>query len=336
MGKKLGTDIEAMVMGAHYLEALDVESRASESLSDMERQDFLFQISSLNRTIDNLNRTVTTLHETIDLMKKQHEEDRVALVKLQDTIDKNMVLISELRKELKKKEERLDRNNGETYGPKSHKGNPIKDKSSSSASREEEKDGYDGSSQDDALVDTEQSSASSDSPSESASDTPDAVAGHHSGPRGNKYNLMDADEVEFLECLRDCIPEGWSVVGEKTVDEYHRESRVICTRFQVLILEDPFGKRHDFYMPVKADDDRVPYGNVVTGTHGTPEYIASLATDRYQMHLPVSRQMIRIANEKMSMCEQTVTNWLEKGADLLQNLLPSLTVLKEAYRLMLM
>lgn len=69
----------------------------------MERQGFLFQIASLNRTIDNLNRTVTTLHETIDLMKKQHEDDRVALVKLQDTIDKNTVLISELRKELKKK-----------------------------------------------------------------------------------------------------------------------------------------------------------------------------------------------------------------------------------------
>ena len=324
MEKKQKTDIGAMVMGAHYLEALDVESRASESLSDMERKDFLFQIASLNRTIENLNRTITTLYETIDLMKKQHEEDRVALVKLQDTIDKNTVLISELRKELKKKEERLARDNGETYGPKSHKGKPIKDKSSSSASREEEKDGYDGSPQDDTLVDTEQSSASSDSPSESTSDTPDAVAGHHSGPRGNKYNLMDADEVEFLECLRDCIPEGWSVVGEKTVDEYHRESRVICTRFQVLILEDQFGKRHDFYMPVKADDDRVPYGNVVTGTHGTPEYIASLATDRYQMHLPVSRQMIRIANEKMSMCEQTVTNWLEKSAELLQNLLPSL------------
>lgn len=72
----------------------------------MERQDFLFQIASLNRTI-------TSLHETIDLMKKQHEEDHVALVKLQDTIDKNTVLISELRKELKKKEDHLERDNGE-------------------------------------------------------------------------------------------------------------------------------------------------------------------------------------------------------------------------------
>ena len=84
----------------------------------MERQDFLFQIASLNRTIDNLNRTITTLHETIDLMKKQHEEDRVSLVKFQDTIDKNTALISGLRKELKKKEERLERDKGETYGSK--------------------------------------------------------------------------------------------------------------------------------------------------------------------------------------------------------------------------
>lgn len=73
MEKKLKTDIEAMVMGAHYLEALDMESRASESLSDMERQDFLFRIASLNRTI-------TALHETIELMKKQHEDDRISLI----------------------------------------------------------------------------------------------------------------------------------------------------------------------------------------------------------------------------------------------------------------
>lgn len=317
MEKKLKTDIEAMVMGAHYLEALDMESRASESLSDMERQDFLFQIASLNRTI-------TALHETIELMKKQHEDDRISLIKLQDTIDKNAALISELRNELRNKEERLNRNNSETYGSKTHKGKPAKGKGSSSPSREEEKDRYDGNPQNASSVDSGKLSPSTDSASESDSDAPVAVAGHHSGPRESKYSLMDADEVVFLKCLRECIPDGWSVVGEKTFDEYHRESRVVCTRFQILILEDQYGKRHDFYMPVKAGDDRVPYGNVVTGTHGTPEYIAGLATDRYQMHLPIRRQMIRIANEKMSMCEQTVTNWLERGAELLQNLLPSL------------
>lgn len=64
----------------------------------MERQDFLSRIASLNRTI-------TALHETIELMKKQHEDDRVSLIKLQDTIDKNTVLISELRNELRNKED---------------------------------------------------------------------------------------------------------------------------------------------------------------------------------------------------------------------------------------
>lgn len=64
--------------------------------------------------------------------------------------------------------------------------------------------------------------------------------------------------------------------------------------------------------------------NVVPGTHGTPEYIAGMADDRYQIHVPVKRQMIRINNEKMNMAEQTVTNWLSKAAGLLEKLLPSI------------
>ena len=43
----------------------------------MDRQDFLFQIASLNRTIDNLNRTISTFHEAIELLKKQHDEYRI-------------------------------------------------------------------------------------------------------------------------------------------------------------------------------------------------------------------------------------------------------------------
>lgn len=39
--------VEKMIMQAHYLEALEMESKAERPLSDMERQDFINTINEL-------------------------------------------------------------------------------------------------------------------------------------------------------------------------------------------------------------------------------------------------------------------------------------------------
>lgn len=90
------------------------------------------------------------------------------------------------------------------------------------------------------------------------------------------------------------------------------------------ILEDEFGVRHEMYIPKDVNDARRPKANVIDGTHCTPELLASLAMDRFQLHLPVYREAIRLTNEKMSICQQTVSNWLGKGSALLKKLLPCL------------
>lgn len=46
--------------------------------------------------------------------------------------------------------------------------------------------------------------------------------------------------------------------------------------------------------------------------------------DRYQLHLPVYRELIRLKSEKISVYGQTVSNWLRKGHEFLWGLLPSL------------
>ena len=45
------TDIDRMIMKAHFLDALEIESRADKSLSEMERQDYIDQIQSQAETI---------------------------------------------------------------------------------------------------------------------------------------------------------------------------------------------------------------------------------------------------------------------------------------------
>ena len=54
MKKKIQT-VGEMVMRSHYLNALDIESKAETPLSDMERQDFINTINELRSTIESLH-----------------------------------------------------------------------------------------------------------------------------------------------------------------------------------------------------------------------------------------------------------------------------------------
>ena len=57
MKQKIQT-VGEMVMRSHYLNALDIESKAETPLSDMERQDFINTINELRSTIESLRLTV--------------------------------------------------------------------------------------------------------------------------------------------------------------------------------------------------------------------------------------------------------------------------------------
>ena len=71
--KKKAQTVEEMVMRLHYLSALDIESKAEISLSDMERQDFINTINDLCSTIESLRLTIATLQRTIESL---HEGEK--------------------------------------------------------------------------------------------------------------------------------------------------------------------------------------------------------------------------------------------------------------------
>lgn len=304
-----------MILESHYLHALDIESSAETPLSTMERQDYIARIESQEGTI-------SQLRDMLSHLMSVHDSDQSRLVEenrqLRDALSCLSKEIQSLRDELSKQNDRNSRHNRNTFGKKSLKSSSKPD---STPSREEEKQSYTGPDSLGAVDDKEAASAPvSDSPD--SSKVTSEVLDKQRGPRG-PYTLMYAAQVETLESLM-VVPDGCRFVGFSTIEEYTRESYIKCTRYKVLIVEDSFGVRQTVYVPADASDVRRPNANVIAGTHCTPEFLASLAFDRFQLHLPVYREMLRLVSEKMSMCEQTMSNWLCKGAGLLDHLLPFL------------
>ena len=81
--------VEKMIMQAHYMEALEIESKAEMSLSDMERQEFIdtitelkAMISSLKLTIDTLRQTISSQNATIASFRSQWTDFRVHTTRL--------------------------------------------------------------------------------------------------------------------------------------------------------------------------------------------------------------------------------------------------------------
>ena len=67
MKKKVQT-VEEMVMRSHYLNALDIESRAEKPSSEMERQDFINTINDLRETISSPSTTATISRPTLAIL----------------------------------------------------------------------------------------------------------------------------------------------------------------------------------------------------------------------------------------------------------------------------
>lgn len=89
-------DIDRMVMGSHYLHALDIEdSQRDGSKSDMERQDYIDIIKTLRDEREQLREMISSLQDTIRSLNQQltrHEEIDAAkdkrIAELNEKIDK--------------------------------------------------------------------------------------------------------------------------------------------------------------------------------------------------------------------------------------------------------
>ena len=87
-----------------------------DELSDMERQDYINQINSLQATIKNLLGMIETLRQTLESVNASSKRN-------EDLVKKLSAQIEEYQKQIRNLEERNRRHNKNTFGQKTHKGN---------------------------------------------------------------------------------------------------------------------------------------------------------------------------------------------------------------------
>ena len=318
--KKQDQTVENMIMQAHYLEALEIESKAEKPLADMERQDFVNTITELKTMVSSLKLTISSLKLTIDTLRQTISSQNATIASLQKSMDRLQSAYDKAVKERDDLNDRMSRSNQETFGSKSLKqsdrGKVVRN------DRQKERDEW--SSKDEN--DNNASSASSSADGEIDQNKVKSENLRRSGRNGIKYNRMNAAKTVTLETSLEGAPEDMKFIGYKDVEEYTKNSYVECTVFKVAVYEDKFGVRHDFYQPKDEKDTRRPNLNVVPSTHCTPEFLADLVVDYHMLMTPIYRQSIRNVLDKLQISGNTNRNWLKQGAELLT---PIVRLLKE-------
>ena len=321
MKKKIQT-VGEMVMRSHYLNALDIESKAETPLSDMERQDFINTINDLRSTIESLRLTIATLQRTIESLhdgekryKKQASEYEEKIADL----SRQCEYLESLNKRHSK-----NRFSGKTLSQKNRTENKKK-------GRDEEKQDYVDSSSREDSASSDKGDAGTDASHGSNTSKLDQTKVKSEGlneARGSRgsYEKMDAAETIVLQSTVDGAPAGWKFLKFKDVDEYTKISYVRKTTFKVAVFVDEYGVYHDYYSPKDPEDDRRPNVNVIPGTHCTPDLFSEITSDHIQLHIPIYREGIRHEIDKFKISKNTDRNWLKAGYKLF---LPILEVLKK-------
>lgn len=86
--KKQDQTVENMIMQAHYLEALEIESKTQKTLAEMERQDFINTITELKAMIGSLKLTISSLKLTIDTLRQTINSQNATIASLQKSMDR--------------------------------------------------------------------------------------------------------------------------------------------------------------------------------------------------------------------------------------------------------
>ena len=271
----------------------------------MERQDYIDQINDLKAANKRLLDMIDILKQTLDSVTASNKRNEELVIKLTAQID-------QLQKMVKNLEDKNQRHNKHTFGKSSLKKNKrVEEKKS----REEDKEDYDGKHDNEAQISEN---------TDNQVDQTKVKSEHLDGERAKRenYTKMNAAKVTSLLCDTTNIPEGMRLIGFKEINEFDKISYVECVSYQVAILEDEFGVRHDYFVPADVEKaaGRRPHLNMMPGTHGTPDFIADLAADIYQLHTPNYREGIRMEMDKFTCSDNTRMNWLKKGEKMLRPL----------------
>ena len=316
--KKKDQTVEDMIMRSHYLNALELESRAEEPLSDMEREAFLETIQDLKESVKNANDMIRSLQSELDRSNRLTEQYLSLITDLRSMIADLQKKLEEREKEISDLRDLNNRHNKMNFGNKSTS-RKFK-RPAQKRSREEEKEDCEGCNPD--------TSKKTDSKDSDLTLDKTKVKSEHldvkRGPRGS-YTQMDAAKKIILESSLEGVPVDWVFVRFKDVDEYNRISYVELKRYRVAVFKDQDGVYHEHYRPMNPEiDNTMPRANVIPGTHITPDLFADIVSDVYQLHTPVYRERVRNILDKFTVSDNTIANALKIGAKMFSPILSKL------------
>lgn len=124
--------------------------------------------------------------------------------------------------------------------------------------------------------------------------------------QGLTYSRMSAEKSKYHESDQSQLPEGARVISTKIAYAYELVSQLLEHQYEVVVYSLN-GKIQEAYLP---SDGEPVFIDKVPGTKGSSEFMAYLTYDRYHMHTPLYREVKKFWDEGMSICRQTLGNWL--------------------------
>lgn len=289
--KKRLTEDEKMIKEAQLLKSAEADKGGCASSSSGDFCRLEYELLQLKKRMEDTSGKMSNLEESLD----QYKEDLSAANQT----------INDLREEnrtLKEENALLKREKFAT----------TSQKKSSAAKKAEGRD----------KEETEFSSAESKSSPESSENKHEPIHERHypSRPRKERptsYNKMTADIVEEYFTEED-YPEGMTFKEFKNVEVYDRVCYVRKMVFKVAVLIDEKGKEHDYFKPQKGKEQFTPeVFKPFPDTSCTARFMASVLDMRYNLNMPVRRVLKSLEGDGMSMCQQTLHNWITSAHDML-------------------
>ena len=303
-------DIERMIMQAHYKLQLEAEASSVKGgqLSDMEREDY-------QKRINDLLDAVSTLLDANRAMGEKLDKTTAAYDDLKAKYEK---LVGELAM---RKRDKYGKCNEKPKASTSSDGGTDKTKD------EDEQDYIEKGSKNDTPAADEDAAEGVDS----TRTEPQEKKSRDLSKRPEHYSTMHADVCVMHECDIDRLDEmGLEFIRyTRPVDQFDRVSVTRQDRYLYAWVRDKkTGREFAFFVPKSREDEkrecvfvnesRYDAPSLVPHTSATYSMLSDLGVNRFQYALSSGREMYRMCNEKMSMCKQSVLNWLARGAELLE------------------
>lgn len=171
-----------------------------------------------------------------------------------------------------------------------------------SQDRNEEKDGFDGT--------------SARRPVETGMASVQSKEKHNSGTdqtrKGCKYSKMEADEKILHKSDVTLLPQGATYLWTEIRKAFEQITKVVEHDYEVFYYLDEQGKPQCGYFADRNDPNYASYIDRFPGTHASAGFLANLVYDKYVMSTPYHREMEKVAAQDMSTCRQTLMNWVRK------------------------